>query len=311
MVNGCCARNGYTCACFPLPHARTTMDASLTRFLFDALDVRGAFVRLGTVWQHLHARRTWPPPVAHLAGELSAVAALIAGNLKQPGRITLQIQGHGIVPLAVADCTENLALRAMARCAEALPPALPATARALVGDGQLQLTLDTPALGEPWTSLVALEGETLAEIFAHYLEHSEQQPTRLFLAADANNAAALFLQALPPKAPVQDADGWQRVSTLAATVRREELLTLEAPALLARLFAEEDVRVFAPRPIAVAPPPSREKLARVVRSLGEAQARAIVAEHGELRIDDELSNHSEIFRAEDLDALFATSGQPS
>ena len=287
------------------------MDATLTRFLFDELDVRGAFVRLGTVWQHLHARRAWPPPVARLAGELVSIAALIAGNLKQPGRITLQIQGHGVVPLAVADCTENLALRVMARCAQALPPALPDTARALIGDGQLQLTLDTPALGEPWTSLVALEGETLGDIFAHYLEHSEQQPTRLFLAADETNAAALFLQALPPKAPLRDADGWQRVSTLAATVRREELLTLDAPALLARLFAEEDVRLFAPRPITAAPPPSREKLARVLLSVGEAEARAIVQERGELRIDDELSNHSEIFRAEDLDALFAATGQPS
>ena len=287
------------------------MNATLTRFLFDELDVRGAFVRLGTVWQRLHARRAWPPPVAHLAGELVSVAALIAGNLKQPGRITLQIQGHGVVPLAVADCTENLALRVMARSKEALPPALPDTARALIGDGQLQLTLDTPALGEPWTSLVGLEGETLGDIFAHYLEHSEQQPTRLFLAADASNAAALFLQALPPKAQVADADGWQRVSTLAATVRREELLTLDAPALLARLFAEEDVRLFAPRPITAAPPPSREKLARVLLSVGEAEARAIVAERGELRIDDELSNHSEIFRAEDLDALFPATGQPS
>lgn len=287
------------------------MDATLTRFLFDELDVRGAFVRLGTVWQHLQQRRAWPPAVARLAGELTSVAALIAGNLKQPGRITLQIQGHGVVPLAVADCTQDLALRAMARSKEALPPALPDTARALIGDGQLQLTLDTPALGEPWTSLVGLEGETLGDIFAHYLEHSEQQPTRLFLAADESNAAALFLQALPPKAPVQDADGWQRVSTLAATVRREELLTLDAPALLARLFAEEDVRLFAPRPITAAPPPSREKLARVLLSLGEAEARAIVAERGELRIDDELSNHSEIFRAEDLDALFAATGQPS
>ena len=287
------------------------MDASLTRFLFDELDVRGAFVRLGTVWQHLQQRRAWPPAVARLAGELVSVAALIAGNLKQPGRITLQIQGHGVVPLAVADCTQDLALRAMARCAQTLPPTLPETARALIGDGQLQLTLDAPALKAPWTSLVGLEGETLGDIFAHYLEHSEQQPTRLFLAADETNAAALFLQALPPKAPVQDADGWQRISTLAATVRREELLALEAPALLARLFAEEDVRLFAPRPLTAAPPPSREKLARVLLSVGEAEARAIVQERGELRIDDELSNHSEIFRAEDLDAIFSATGQPS
>ncbi|MBQ7626736.1 MAG: Hsp33 family molecular chaperone HslO, partial [Rhodocyclaceae bacterium] len=53
------------------------MDATLSRFLFDELDARGAFVRLGSVWQSLQHRRAWPPAVARFCGELSAVAALI------------------------------------------------------------------------------------------------------------------------------------------------------------------------------------------------------------------------------------------
>lgn len=290
------------------------MTATLTRLLFEDLDIRGALVHLGPVWHHLQQNRPWPPAVARLAGELSAVAAVIAGNLKQPGRITLQIQGHGAVPLAVADCTETLALRAMARCADPLPSPLPDNARALIGDGQLQLTLDLPSQRDPWTSLVALEGDSLADIFAHYLARSEQQPTVLHLAADAGNAAALFLQALPPRSDrpePADPDGWNRVSTLAATVREAELLTLDAPTLLTRLFPEDTLRLFDPRPLHPALPPARERLASIIQSLGEAEARAILAEQGEITIDDELTNHRERFTAEDVTAIFAAVRHPS
>src|SRR5690606_1182102 len=108
--------------------------------------------------------------------------------------------------------------------------------------------LDMPGLKEPYRSLVPLDGESIAEVFEHYLTQSEQQPAGLWLACDNGVAAGLFLQKLPG-ADTRDEDGWNRVSNLAATIKPEELLGLDAETLLTRLFAEEDVRLFKPREV--------------------------------------------------------------
>jgi molecular chaperone Hsp33 len=47
---------------------------------------------------------------------------------------------------------------------------------------------------QPYQSLVPLEGDGIAAIFEHYLNLSEQQPTRLLLAADDRRAVGLLAQ---------------------------------------------------------------------------------------------------------------------
>jgi molecular chaperone Hsp33 len=270
------------------------------RFLLEDLDIRGAFVRLTGVWQAMQKGRDYPLAVARLLGQMSAVSAVIAGNLKQPGRLTFQIKGHGPVSLLVIDCAETLNLRGYAK-AEPSPGGN--TLNELVGDGRLQLSLDVPGLDQPYQSLVPLEGESIAEVFEHYLVQSEQQPAGLWLACSADAAAALFLQKLPG-ADQKDADGWNRIQQLARTVRDDELLGLDAADVLRRLFAEENVRLFDARSVTHDWPADPEKVASMLQSLGEDEVRAILAEHGEVVVHDDLSNHTYRFDAADIDALF-------
>ena len=279
----------------------TTLPASyVQRFLLEDLDIRGAVVRLTDVWQALQAGREYAPGVARLLGEMSAVATVIAGNLKQAGRLTFQISGQGPLSLLVIDCAETLNLRGYAK-AEGVPSG--DTLSTLVGDGRLQLTLDVPGLDQPYQSLVPLAGESIAAVFEHYLVQSEQQPAALWLACSAHAAVALFLQKLPG-ADQKDADGWSRAHQLANTVRDDELLGLEASEVLRRLFAEENVRVFEARGVSHDWPAEPEKVAGMLQSLGEDEVRAVLAEHGEIVVHDELSNHRYRFHAADVDALF-------
>lgn len=270
------------------------------RFLLEELDIRGAVVHLIDVWQAMQAGRNYAPAVARLLGEMSAVSSVIAGNLKQPARLTFQITGHGPVSLLVVDCSESLNLRGYAK-AEGMPRG--GTLADLVGDGRLQLSLDIEGLDQPYQSLVPLEGASIAECFEHYLVQSEQQPAGLWLASDAHAAAALFVQKLPG-ADLKDIDGWSRVQQLAQTVRADELLGLPAEALLGRLFAEESVRVFEPRAVTHDWPADPEKIANMLRALGEDEVRTLLAEHGEVVVHDDLSNHTYHFDAADVDALF-------
>jgi len=284
-------------------------DSFVRRFLFEHLDIRGAIVHLGDSWQQMQVDRAYQPTVAQLLGETATVTALIAAQLKQPGRLTLQLRGNGPIQLLVMDCNEQLQLRGMAR---SNPVVLPASVPELLGaheGGQLMLSLDMPDARHPYQSFVPLVGDSIAAIFEHYLEQSEQQPSRLFAAASSEAAACLFLQKLPA-ADHHDTDGWQRITQLAATVKPAELLELDAEALLGRLFHEDmaahGVRVYDPLPVVYHCPEDWTKVRDMIRGLGREDAETILREHGEILIRDDICNHSYRFSTEDVAELFAS-----
>ncbi|MDX9995120.1 MAG: Hsp33 family molecular chaperone HslO [Rhodocyclaceae bacterium] len=271
------------------------------RFLFEQLDIRGAIVALGNAWHEMHAGRDDPPAVTALLGELAVVTALIAGNLKTPGRLTFQLQGHGLVSLLLVDCDEQLRLRGTARLRTdaAVPPA--PTFHELLGDGQLVLTLQT-GFGDPYQSIVPLTGDSLTEVFEHYLVQSEQQPARLFLTATDDFAGGLFLQKLPD-ADARDPDGWNRIGHLAATLRPAELAE-PAGGLLMRLFPEEDIRLFDPRPVRYHCPRDEEKVLAMLKSLGRDELVAALAEQGEIAVEDDICRQHYRYGPDILPRLF-------
>jgi len=284
--------------------------STIRRFIFEGLDIRGAVVHLGEAWQQMQAGRNYQPTVAQLLGETAAVTALIAGQLKQAGRLTLQLRGNGPIQLLVMDCNEKLQMRGMAR---SNPVVLPAPVPELLGaaqGGQLMMSLDTPDARQPYQSYVPMVGDSIAAIFEHYLEQSEQQPSRLFAIAGPKAAVCLFLQKMP-QADNHDQDGWNRISQLAATVKPAELLELDAEALLSRLFHEEiearGIRMYDAQEVVYHCPEDRDKVADMIRSLGRADAETILAEHGEILIRDDICNRDYHFSAEDVAKLFAES----
>ncbi|MDR1528898.1 MAG: Hsp33 family molecular chaperone HslO, partial [Burkholderiales bacterium] len=176
----------------------------VSRFLFDAHDIRGTLIRLDSAWQAMQRGRNYPLAAAHLLGDMASVTVLIASQLKQPGRITFQAKGDGAVSLLVMDCDEHLRLRGMVRmdqqvaATDQVLTAIPASVPLLLGQGQLILTLEPTAIRhQPYQSIVPLEGATLSDVFAHYLAQSEQQDTWLKLTTTPEICAGLFLQRLP------------------------------------------------------------------------------------------------------------------
>jgi len=284
---------------------------SVTRFIFEGLDIRGALVQLSDTWQAMLYERGYTPPVESLLGEMAAVAALIGGNLKTPGRLTFQAQGSGEVSLLVVDCNEQLQLRGMAKRRGTDTP-IDATPRQLLGEGRLLLSLQNDAASQPYQSTVPLVGESIAEIFEHYLAQSEQQPARLWLSADSQHAAGLFLQTLPASEreahEAHDADGWNRVQLLAATLQPGELL-LPAATLLGRLFGEETLRLFEPRPVTYHCPRDEDKVRGMLASLGRAEVASMLAEHGQIVIRDDICNQEYRFGAGIVEELFPSAGK--
>lgn len=272
------------------------------RFLFENLDIRGRLVCLTGAWKHMLDGRGYPEDIVSLLGHTTALNVLLAANQKGAGRVTLQVQGSGPVKLLVADCTAELRIRGMAQYE---PDDIPQESqRSMLGDGRLSVTLEDLKSGRFYQSLVPLEGETMEEIFGHYLSQSEQLPAYLRLFADGDALAGLLLEKLPA-ADTRDPDGWNRVQHFANTLTLDDTRGAQPYDLLTRVFPEELMRVFRLYAVEYHCPYDEDKVKDMLRGLGRQEVESILAEQGEVVIRNEMCNHEYRFDADAIARLFA------
>ncbi len=286
---------------------------SLIRFLFENAAIRGEIVHLDESWREVLRRVEYPPVLRDALGELTAAAALLIATLKFDGSLVLQMQSEGAVRLLVVEIQSSMRLRAMAKW-EGEPD--DAMMRRSLREGRLVLTLDPGEEGQQaWQGIVALEGGSVAEALMNYMTRSEQIDTRIVLAADAQQAAGVLIQRLPDL-PQGDADAWDRASRLLDTLTREELLYLGASEVLRRLFHEEDLRVFEPQELTFFCGCSRQRVADMLRLLGQQEVNSVLEEQGQVDVQCEFCGHSYHFDSIDaaqlwLDAGVMTGGEGS
>jgi molecular chaperone Hsp33 len=207
------------------------------------------------------------------------------------------------VKLLVVDCTAELRIRGMAHYeADEIGSE---SERELLGDGRLAVTLEDVKSGKFYQSLVPLEGETLEQIFTHYLSQSEQLSAYLRLHADGDALAGLLLEKLP-NADSRDPDGWNRVTHFANTLTLEETRDVQPYDLLTRIFPEELMRVFRLYAVEYHCPYDEDKVKDMLRGLGREEVESILAEQGEVVIRNEMCNHEYRFDAAAIARLFQT-----
>jgi molecular chaperone Hsp33 len=271
------------------------------RFLFEDLDIRGRLVCLTEAWQRMLDGRDYPEDIASLLGHTTALNVLLGANQKGSGRVTLQVQGSGPVRLLVSDCTPDLRIRGMASYQGELHDV--SSERSLLGDGRLSVILEDTKSGQLYQSLVPLEGETLEQIFKHYLAQSEQVSAFLRLHADRGALCGLLLEKLPG-ADAKDPDGWNRITHLASTLALDETRDAQPYDLLTRVFPEELMRVYRLYAVQYHCPYDEDKVKDMLRSLGRQEVESILAEQGEVVIRNEMCNHEYRFDARAIAELF-------
>jgi molecular chaperone Hsp33 len=277
------------------------MSDSLQRFLLESTPVRGEIVHLDATWRAVLERRRYPAPLQSLLGDMMAAAALLSAILKFEGSLIMQMQGNGPVQLLVVEATSEHTLRATAKWEHELPQG---NVTELLGAGRFVISIVPTSGKQTYQGIVAIEGESIAQVLEHYMARSEQLETRLWLASDSQAAAGMLLQKLPA-APTQDADAWNRATQLGETIRREELLSLPAREIIRRLYHEEDVRVFESRPVAFRCSCSRERVTSMLRMLGHDEVRSIIAERNSVEVDCEFCGRHYTFDAVDAEQVFA------
>ncbi|MGW8339518.1 heat-shock protein Hsp33 [Xanthomonas axonopodis pv. khayae] len=281
----------------------------LSRFLLPAAGVRGVHVRLTKAWHDIQGAAAYPPAARQLLGEAAVTAALFTGHTKVDGRLSVQLRDNDTLRNLFAECTAAGTLRGIVQLAEGADA--PTDLRELGEAALLAITIENPGLDprEPqrYQSLVGMQAPDLAEAFETYFQQSEQLPTRLLLAAGPDQAAGL-LQKLP--GDEGDNDGWTRIGALFDTLGAPELLSVAGQDLLHRLFHEEAPQLLGSKPLSFGCSCSRERVASMLQSLGEEEARAAAEATGQVEVRCEFCGREYHFPLTALDVLF-NAAQPS
>lgn len=302
-------------------------------FMCDGAPVRGEIVSISTAWQAILERRDDPPAVRRILGDFVGAATLLSASLKFDGTLIIQAQSQGPIQLLVVECKSDLSMRATVKLSVE-PHEI--SADASLGDlldadhsGRLVITLDPSDRDPgqaPYQGIVALHEyrngitrpvRSAAEAIGLYMQNSEQLETRIWLASSDSQVGGLLLQRLPNSGghahldPQVAAEGWTRIQTLGETITDEELLTLSPEVILRRLFLEESteygVRSFPVRPVRFSCRCSRNKVADVLRMLGEEEVESILAEQGSVETVCEFCGKPYHFDAVDCSQVFKTS----
>ena len=310
--------------------------SELHKFLFDGLPVRGQIVRLTDAWTEILARRraddaasSWPWPVAEMLGEMAAAGVLMQSNIKFNGALVMQIFGEGPVKVAVAEVQQDLGLRVTAKVVGEVTSG--AHLQDLVnvnGRGRCAITLD-PKDRKPgqqaYQGVVPLNAgqgtaqPNLADVLEHYMRQSEQLDTKLVLAANESVAAGLLIQRLPAEGqgnlaggqamdPAEQMEHFHRIATLAGSLTGDELLQLDVETILRRLFWQEKILRFDPQTPRFSCTCSRERVAGMIRGLGEEEAESILAERGEIDVSCDFCGQHYRFDAVDAAQIFTAPG---
>ena len=279
-------------------------DDSLTRFLLERADVRGAFVHLGPAWRSIAERVDYPPAVAAYLAQCTVASALFTATVKINGRLSIQLRGESPIRRLFAECTTEGTVRGIAHFDPPVPDELPLSA---LGDkAMLAITIENEAVigREPqrYQGLVGLDADSLAEAFEGYFRQSEQLPTRILLFNRGGRAAGLLIQQLPES--VRSEDDWNRVQMLLDTLTADELFELSPEEVLYRLFHEETVRVLESKPLAFACSCTRERVENALITLGEAEIAEAVAENDGITVHCDFCGQTYQFTAEEGLSLF-------
>ena len=322
--------------------------SELHKFLFDGLPVRGMVVRLTDAWVEILRRRAsntttgpYPAAVQELLGEMTAAGVLMQSNFKFDGALVLQILGDGPVKLAVAEVQSDLSLRSTATLAGDVPAQATLSQMVNVDNkGRCAITLEprTKFPGQqPYQGVVPLHGdhneklEKFSAVLENYMLQSEQLDTTLVLAANDKVAAGLLIQRMPRKGEANLAAGkaeqanedeigvnedYNRISILASSLTRDELLTLDVDTILRRLFWEEKLLRFTPEQGEHGPRfacnCSRERVAKMIRGLGADEAADILQERTTIEVGCEFCGTQYRFDAVDVAQIFVVQeGQPA
>lgn len=296
-----------------MPNTDLSTTDILNRYLFDDMHARGELVQLSKSYQSIIKNHNYPIGIRLLLGELMAATCLLTATLKFDGEITVQLQGDGPVGYMSVNGDNHQKMRGIAKLkkSEAAQEISATSLHDLIGNGTMVITI-RPKQGEAYQGVVALEQATLADCLAHYFAVSEQIPTKIWLFSDdeKQQVAGSLLQLLP------DGDGshenltkqqsdFEHLAQLTNTIKADEIFSLQAQALLYRLYHQEKVSLFEPQTVSYQCGCSSNKCLSAIAQVEPSEIEKILAEQGKMSMTCDYCLTTYDFFAEQLKSFIS------
>lgn len=296
-------------------------DDFVASFQIEDTSVRGRIARLGDgALDPILKRHDYPRWAAHMLSEAITFAVLISASLKFDGKVLVQAQGEGPVPLMVAEARSDGGVRGYLRLDKDKWDKLDKINRGqrphipqVIGKGVLALLLQPNDPDQsPWQSLVPVEGATLADCAQTWFTQSEQIPTRVRLAVGEISepggakrwraGGALIQQVAGDAARGATDEPWENARALFDTITDLELVDpdLASGTLLLRLFHESGVRLEPPRGLADKCTCSEDRLLVTLRSMPRDEILSLAEEDGAIAADCQFCGRLYRFPAKDI-----------
>jgi molecular chaperone Hsp33 len=270
-----------------------------------------ACVTTGLVTDACRRHGTLPTASAALGRALTG-GALMGALLKTGQRVALRFEGNGPLRKILVEADANGAVRGYAGDPQVnllRDDGSLDVAAALGHAGLLTVSKDL-GLKEPYTGTVLLYTSEIAEDLAYYLTDSEQIPSAVglgvYVETDGAIAAAggFLVQSMPPHDDALIDRLMERIGTMPPV---SELLRggMQPEGMLAYLFDGIPYDTLEKRALAFVCSCSRERIERVLVSLGSADLADLIAQQGETTVTCELCRQDYHFTRHALEQILA------
>jgi molecular chaperone Hsp33 len=282
----------------------------LVRIITKSENVRAlACVTTGLVNEAVRRHGTYPTASAALGRALSG-AALMGALLKIGQRVALKFEGNGPLRKIIVEADSNGAVRGYVRVPEVYM--VTGAGKLDVGGalgraGFLTVTKDL-GLKEPYKGMVQLYTGEIAEDIAYYLTESEQIPSAVglgvFVETDNRVSASggFLIQSLPPADDEVIDKLMGRIDKMPPVSRL--LLDGKTPEqLLETLFEGIPFMTLEKRELAFRCTCNREKIERVLISMGSGELADIIRRDGGTEVTCEFCREVYPFNRAELELL--------
>jgi molecular chaperone Hsp33 len=282
----------------------------LVRIIGDKYNVIGlACVTTGLVDEARHLHGTSRTASAALGRALTG-GLLMGALLKRGQRVGLKFEGSGPLKKIMVEADHAGTVRGFVGVPGVEVPLNDEklnVSGALGSEGSLTVIKDL-GLKEPYRGIVKLLTGEIAEDIAYYFSESEQIPSAVglgvFVKPDGKVSAAggFLIQSLPPSEE-------QTVEHLVENIRRMPFVTdllrggKTPEDILAMIFSGIPYHVLGRRDLSLRCTCSRERIERVLISLGSEELQRIIAERGETDVTCEFCRSNYHFTRKELEDL--------
>ena len=274
---------------------------TLQRFMFEHVSIRGEIAHLDETYKTIMHQRPYPPVVKRLLGEALISCLMLAGSIKFEGEVSLQFHGDKRLPLLLVQCNHLLQIRAFAKYQQEGENIDYAAAFV---EGKMVLSINQFNQTQTYQSIVPIRSTSMGENLTHYFAQSEQVASQVWLAVNDDTAAGMLIQLMPGQDTQQREQFWEYAVQLGQTISEHELLTLDNPTILHRLYHETELRLYTARPVSFHCRCSSEKMKQVLTVLGEKDVKDLLKEKGQVEVSCDFCNQQYIFDAIDITLLF-------